>query len=262
MDKSKVFRLVLIPIVAGLIVTLIVQRFMTVSEQATSAPQVEMVSVVLVATKEPIPARTKLSETQFIVKQIPKEMAAGTEFAEISEVAGQINTVDLQPGEVVLRQRVVPEGQGALPYRIPEGMRAVTIRMDELNGVGGYPNEGDLVDLILFLPEKKVDKPVEFTFPASSRILHEAVLVLAKGPYTSDGAKPKTEGAPLTSITLALTPQQATEVVLAEQVGYIKMLLRPALKQPDTGKYQTDEAKYRNNPWVMTVPADPSTPNR
>lgn len=258
MDKGKLLRLVLIPIVAGLIVTLIVQRLMARSEEAASAPQVETVSVVTVAAKQAIPARTVLTEAQLAVKQIPKEMAIGAEFREVREVAGQIAMVDLQPGEVVLKQRVVPAGQGALPYRIPDGMRAVTIRLDELNGVAGHPSVGDLVDLVLFLPEKKVEEPVKFTFPASARILHEAVLVLDKGQWIPEGTKPPADAPPLTSITLALTPQAATEVALAEQVGYIKLMLRPALKQPDAGNYQVDEAKYRNNPWVLTLPAPSS----
>ncbi|MFZ5814754.1 MAG: Flp pilus assembly protein CpaB [Bacillota bacterium] len=258
MDKGKILRLVLIPIVAGLVVTLLAQRMIASAERADATPKVEMVSVVTVATKEPIPARTKLSESQFALKQIPKELATGNEVSALKDVAEKIGIVELHPGEVLLKSRIVAEGQGALPYRIPEGKRAVTIRMDELNGVAGHPQPGDLVDLILFLPEKKVEEPVKFTYPASSRILYEAVQVLEKGPVeelkqASPAQQPGDKK--LTSITLALTPQQAAEVALAEQVGHIKMILRPALKQPDVGNYQTDEGKYRNNPLIL----DPNT---
>lgn len=259
MDKGKVFRLVLIPIVAGLIVTLVFQRLMMKTEQTGATPKAQTVPVVTVAAKEPIPARTKLTELQFVVKQIPKDLATGNEFGAVTDLVGKISMIDLQPGEVVLNSRVVTEGQGSLPYRIPAGMRAVTIRMDELNGVGGHPVVGDLVDLILFLPEKQMDGGVKRTYPAQTRVLYEAVQVLGKGSAALE-AVPKTAGQPvetkLTSITLALTPQAATEVALAEQIGYIKMVLRPALKQPDVGSYQTDEAKYRNNP--LNAPAQPN----
>lgn len=240
MDKGRIFRLVLIPIVAGLIVTLIAQRLMSAPTQAT-APQVETVAVVVVAAQAPVPARTKITESQLAVKRIPKELATGSEFEATKDLVGKIAVVELLPGEVVLKQRVVEEGQGTLPYRIPEGKRAVTIRMDELNGVAGHPEVGDLVDLILFLPEKKSDA---ITRPASARIIYEGVPVLEKGMNMPAGSTPKPAEPKLTSLTLALSPEAATEVTLAEQVGYLKMVLRPALKQPDAGNVKVEETKY------------------
>lgn len=247
MDKGKIFRLVLIPIVAGLIVTLIAQGMMTRSQQAAASPKVETVPVVVVASKEPIPARTKIVESQLAIKQLPKEMATGTEFSELKELVGKIAMIELQSGEIIRQGRVVEEGKGSLPYRVPEGKRAVTLRMDELNGVAGHPQVGDLVDLILFLPEKQGNKE-EGTpnRPASARILYEGVLVLDKGLAADPNAKAaaKSGEQKLSSITLALSPEAATEITLAEQIGYIKMALRPALKQPDAGPVKTWEPKY------------------
>lgn len=241
MDKGKITRLVLIPIVAGLIVTLIVQRLTTQSQQAATAEQVvDLVPVVVVASNEPIPVRTRILESQLVVKEIPKELATGSEFDELKDVVGKIAMVELQPGEVVRTQRVVEEGQGALPYRIPAGKRAVTIRMDELNGVAGHPDVGDLVDLILFLPEKTDEE--ESLRPTSARILFEGVPILARGLATQEGAKGDQKA--LSSVTLALSPEAAVEVALAEQIGYIKMVLRPALRQPDAGAVTITEEKY------------------
>lgn len=248
MDRGRVFRLVLIPIVAGLIVTLVVQAFLTKSQAAATAPQVEMVPVVVVASKEPIPVRTKIVATQLAVKQIPKSLAVGTEFADPKELEGKIAMIELQTGEIIRQERVVEEGQGALPYRVPEGMRAVTIRMDELNGVAGHPQIGDLVDLLFFLPERAADKENGIPFrPASSRILFEGVEVLDKGLAPTDAKAAETE-VKLTSITLALTPQAATDLLLAEQLGYIKLVLRPALKQPDAGAVKAWESKFNPAP--------------
>lgn len=248
MEKGKIFRLVLIPIVAGLIVTLIAQALMNRSKQTAAAPKVETVPVVVVASKEPVPARTKLVESQLAIKQIPKELAIGTEFADPKELVGKIAMVELLTGEIILQGRVVEEGKGSLPYRIPEGKRAVTIRMDEFNGVAGNLNVGDLIDLILFLPEKANDKDPTATRPASARIIYEGVPVLARGLAAQTApngaaASAKTE-ATLSSITLALSPEASTEVALAEQIGYLKMVLRPALNQPDAGSITIYETKY------------------
>ncbi|MFZ5826348.1 MAG: Flp pilus assembly protein CpaB [Bacillota bacterium] len=254
MDKGRIFRLVLIPIVAGLIVTLIAQRVMTAPKQA-AAPQAEMVAVVVVAAQAPISARTKITESQVAIKRVPKELATGSEFETTKDVVGKIAMVQLQPGEVVLKQRVVEEGQGALPYRIPEGKRAITIRMDELNGVAGHPEVGDLVDLILFLPEKEINSVKR---PASARMMYEGVPILAKGLATPVGSAPKPGEQKLTSLTLALSPEAATEVTLAEQIGYVKMVLRPALKTPDSGNIKVEETKYS----PATAAPAPAQPGR
>lgn len=259
MDKGKIFRLVLIPIVAGLILTLLMQRMMTAPQATSSAAQkLETVPVVVVASKEPVPARTKLLESQVAIRQIPRDLATGSEFDDVKNVVGKIAMIELQPGEVVRQQRIVEEGQGTLPYRIPEGKRAFTLRMDELNGVAGHPAVGDLIDLILFLPEKKSENTIR---PASSRILMEGVPVLDKGLAIPVGTTPKQQQGEvkLTSVTVAVSPEQAAELALVEQVGYIKMVLRPALTQKDAGPNINWETKYNPAPTSGSAPAPAQT---
>lgn len=240
MDKSKLIRLILIPITMGLIVTVLAGMVVPRVSQKTDANVADTVPVVFITAKERVPARTTVTQANLGVKQVPRELLTGGEFSAVADAAGQIAMVDLQPGEVLLKSRVVPEGEGALPYRIPKGMRAITLRADELSAVAGYPDVGDLVDLILFLPavERSGVKA-----PASSRILYESVQILAKGPDSSAKAA-GTDGSKLTSYTVALPPEAATEVVLGEQIGYIKMVLRPALKEPESGKILLDETRY------------------
>ncbi|HWI52944.1 MAG TPA: Flp pilus assembly protein CpaB [Symbiobacteriaceae bacterium] len=245
MDKGKVVRLILIPIIIGLVVTLIVRQVLAPGQKTAGGPQVEMASVVVVGTKEPIPARTRVTEQQFVLKQVPKSILTGSEFAAVKDVAGQITEVPLEPGEVVLRSRVVPEGKGTMAYKVPQGMRAITIRIDELSGVAGNANVGDMVDLILVLQSSKPDRPF-----ASSRLIYEGVQILGKGlaAGTVDGnakAAPA-EAQKLTSLTLAMKPEHAVEVALAEQIGLIKVMLRPAEnKEGDRGRLQFNEQSYK-----------------
>lgn len=248
MDKGKLLRLVLIPIIIGLVVTLIVRQVLQSPEAATAkaGPQEETVAVVTVNAKEQIPARTKLTEQQLQLKQMPKSLMTGNEFTAVKDVAGQTSLVALDPGEIVLKSRVVPEGKGSLSYRLKPGMRAMTIRIDELSGVAGYPKPGDLVDLILVLQPKNPDRP-----NASSRLIYEAIEVLGLGPApdTEAAAAVKSgsaagEAPKLTSITLALKPDQAVEVALAEQIGLVKTMLRPVEKDGNAGRIQFNEKSY------------------
>lgn len=240
MDKGKILRLVLIPLTIGLVVTLIVRQGLSGTAVATRTDPGELVGVVAVAGKEPVKARTKLTEANVVIKEVPKAFITGSEFTVVRDLVGQITLLELAPGEVILRSRVVPEGKGAMPYRIPEGKRAFTIRIDELTGVAGHPEPGDLVDLMLVLPAKVPERP-----QASSRLLYEAVQVLGKGPAPSAEAMAAGgEIAKLTSLTLALAPDQAVEVALAEQIGLVKVMLRPALKEPDAGRIIKTDGLY------------------
>ncbi|MDF2630000.1 MAG: Flp pilus assembly protein CpaB [Symbiobacteriaceae bacterium] len=245
MDKGKIVRLGLIPVIIGLVVTLIVRQVLTPAKAATGeGPQVEMVKVVVIGTKEPVPARTKIGEQHLTLKDVPKSILTGSEFAATADVVGQVSNVALEPGEVVLKSRVVPEGKGTLAYRVPQGMRAITIRIDELSGVAGNANPGDRVDLVLVLQENKPDRPF-----ATARMIYEGVEVLAKG--LAAGAEEPAGGAPgepakLTSLTLAMRPEHAVEVALAEQIGLIKFMLRPAEnKESDKGRLQYSEQSYK-----------------
>lgn len=240
MDRGKILRLVLIPLIIGLVVTLIVRQALSGSDASPAATStVELVSVVATATKEPIPAKVKLTEAHLVLKQVPKAFITGSEFTQVKDLVGQTTLVQLEPGEVVMRSRVVPEGKGALPFRIPPGTRAITIRIDELTGVAGHPETGDLVDLVLILPAKLPERP-----QASSRILYESVRVLGKGPAESVGKSTGPEGPRLTSLTLALSPDAAVEVALAEQIGLVKVLLRPAQKEPEAGRVIMTDGRY------------------
>jgi pilus assembly protein CpaB len=246
-DKGKLVRLVLVPIIIGLVVTLIVRQVLAPPTQAASAgPEVELAPVVTVATKEPIPAKTKLTEQQLIVKQVPKTMLTGLEFSAVKDLAGQTAAVALSPGEIVLKNRVVPDGKGSMAYRIPAGMRAITIRIDELSGAAGFPEVGDRVDLILILQEKAPARP-----NATARMIYENVEILGKGPAPNAaaqaaGATVITSDSPkLSSLTLAMTSEQSVEVAMAEQLGLIKVILRPALKEGDKGRLLFSDQSYK-----------------
>lgn len=245
MDKGKIVRLGLIPVIIGLVVTLIVRQVLTPAEAASGASaEVEMAAVVVIGTKEPVPARTKIGEQHLALKEVPRSVLTGSEFTATADLVGQVTNVALEPGEVVLKSRVVPEGKGTLAYRVPQGMRAITIRIDELSGVAGNANPGDKVDLVLVLQASKPDRPF-----ATSRLIYEGVEILAKGlaAGTEDAAaKAPGEPAKLTSLTLAMRPEHAVEVALAEQIGLIKVMLRPAEnKEGDKGRLQYSEQSYK-----------------
>lgn len=240
MPKGNRLKLVLIPVLVGLVVTLIAHQAL---QSRAPVPVVEVTRVPIVVAAKPIPARVKLTAEMLAIRQIPEEAIVGTEYAEPQVVVGQISTVPLAEGEVLLPSKVVEEGKGALPYRIPEGQRAVTIAIDEVSGVGGFPDAGDRVDLILFL-----DPQDQSNEPATARLLLEDLLVLARGPNEGERAPRPDEGIRMTSLTLAMRPEEAVEVALGEQLGHLKAILRRALPDPNRGSFVITESQWQSGP--------------
>ena len=104
---------------------------------------------------------------------------------------------------------------------LPQGMRAVSVRVDEIVGVAGFVLPGTRVDVMVTLTGTRPDDGV------STRVILQNMLVLAAGQSVERDAdeKPRT----VTVITLLTTPTDAEMLALASNQGRIQMALRPAL---------------------------------
>ncbi len=104
-----------------------------------------------------------------------------------------------------------------LPHKIPNGMRAVSIKTTEVNDLGGFLYPGVRVDVLVAV--KGADRT-----PGRSLALVQNVTVLATGKQlTPDPAGKPTEAS---VVTVLVTPEQAQKIVLAEEEGAIYFSLR------------------------------------
>ena len=125
-------------------------------------------------------------------------------------------------GEPVLPARLAPVGAKAgLAAVIAQGMRAITVRVNDVVGVAGFALPGSYVDVL-----------VNTTAGASgaaqseksiSKIVLDHILVLAVAQEVArDETKPKVVNA----VTLEVTPEQAERIDLARSVGTLSLVLR------------------------------------
>jgi pilus assembly protein CpaB len=142
-------------------------------------------------------------------------------FNSISEILGGGKRVVLTPVEVnepVLALKVTGAGQRAtLSSLVQDGMKAVTIRVNDVEGVGGFVLPGDRVDVVL---TRQTDKD-----KASTEIVLQNARVLAVDQSADVSAdKPAVAKA----VTLEVSTDQAQRVWLASSVGNLSLLLRKA----------------------------------
>ncbi len=114
--------------------------------------------------------------------------------------------------------------------KVPTGLRAMTIRVDEINSISGFLQPKDRIDLLLTYGDK-ANKQI---FP-----LIQNLNVIATGVQTFVD-KTGSSQRPFTTITIQVTPEQAQKITLSQQVGKITAMLRnpedesPLSKQPMT----------------------------
>lgn len=138
-----------------------------------------------------------------------------------SEVLGRGVITDIQPNEALLASKLAdPAAGGGLPIVVPPGMRAVSVKVDEVIGVAGFVVPGTRVDILLTMAPPGSNDPL-------SRIILENVRTLAAGQEIQRDE----EGEPMTVtvITVLVSPDDAERLVLAATQGRIQMALRNTL---------------------------------
>lgn len=152
----------------------------------------------------------------------PADAPVAGGFATPEEVIGRGTTSLFVPNEPITEIKLSPLGSGAgLAPMIPEGMRAVSVRVNDIVGVSGFVTAGSRVDLIVTV--RPGDDSV-------SRIILNNLEVLASGVFT-DQATAREEGVarPASVVTVLVTPQDAEKLTLATNVGNIMLALRNPL---------------------------------
>ena len=175
---------------------------------------------IVVATK---PLRYGMELNADALREIPWSLEALPRgaFSKISDLLSGGKRVVLAPVEInepVLSLKVTGPGQRAtLSSLVAEGMKAVTIRVNDVEGVGGFVLPGDRVDVVL---TRQTDKD-----KASTEIVLQNTRVLAVD-QSADTSSDKPTVAK--AVTLEVSTDQAQRVWLASSVGNLSLLLRKA----------------------------------
>jgi pilus assembly protein CpaB len=214
---------VLAALCAGLLAALLAYVFL--QRQSVRAAEMSQPVTVVVAAQD-IPARTMIEpgmvyETQKPVGALPANCAVS-----VREVMGRVTTAALATDEPVRRSVVSPlTASLGLAYVVPEGMRAVAVALDPIIGVAGFLKAGDRVDVLATFAVDKLS--VTKTVLQNVELLAigpEVVPEETKGSASEKAGRPKEQP----NATLAVTPQQAEKLILAEAEGKLRLVLRRA----------------------------------
>jgi pilus assembly protein CpaB len=149
-----------------------------------------------------------------------------------AEVVGRGVLAPMRLNEPFMEAKLAPRGSGGgMPVLITEGMRALSVRVDEVVGVAGFVVPGTRVDVLLTLTSGPASEP-------TTKAILQNLEALAAGQSIQVDAAGKPQQVPV--VTLLVTPEQAETLTLAANQGQIQMALR---NQLDTLPIRTNGAR-------------------
>jgi pilus assembly protein CpaB len=210
---------ILVAIVLGLGAVLLARSYLRTAP-AGSATATLNTSPVVLAAKD-IERGALLSPEMLKIANFPADAVPASAFHSIAEVASsqRLALRALAANTPVLLDEVSGAG-GKLNLSgvLHEGMRAVSLRSNDVAGVGGFVLPGDHVDVMLTRTVGSGEKSDTIT-----NILAEDVLVLGVDQSANDQAH---DPVVAKAITVEVTPDQAQSISLGQSVGTVSLSLR------------------------------------
>jgi pilus assembly protein CpaB len=185
--------------------------------------EVEVGKATMVIATEAMPMGTLLTKDKVKVVPWPSTTPIIGSFSAVDPVVDRGLISDVQANEPITESKLAPKDAGAgLPPAIPPGMRAMSIKVNEVIGVAGFVVPGTRVDVVATVtPEGQ---------QTVARVVLSDVQVLTAGTrYDQEKAKQEGKPIPATVVTLMLTPADAEKLTLAQEEGRLTLALRNPL---------------------------------
>jgi pilus assembly protein CpaB len=189
--------------------------------------QVEVAHLQVAVAAQAIPVGTLVTKEMVKLVGWPASSPVAGAFNSVDPVVGRGAITSIAENEPITEPKLASkEAGGGLPPTIPPGLRAMSVKVDEVIGVAGFVVPGTHVDVLATLSEQQ---------QKATRTVVSNVLVLTAGTrYDQDAPKKDGKPIPTTVVTLAVTPQDAESIALAQSEGRVMLALRNPLDNQPT----------------------------
>lgn len=220
MNKKKIVLLLILTLVSGSVAGYSVLQYLEDRPTPVFAQSRISAQSVVVAARDLDVGTTVGSEDVRLVDW-PGEAVPNGYARSVDEVLGRGVITEVATNEPLISSKLADaDAGGGLPIVIPPGMRAVSVKVDEVIGVAGFVVPGTRVDVVLTMTPQNSDDTM-------SRVILENIRALAAGQeiQQDEDGEPMT----VTVVTVLVTPEQAEKLILAANQGRIQMALRNTL---------------------------------
>lgn len=226
MNRNRMLIALAIAILVGLAASVFVYRQMQ-QVAVTTQPTVVMDRLVVAAL--PLTLGTRLQPAHISTIPWPANEPISGMFKRPEDVLDRALLTDVTENEPILEAKLAPkEGGAGLPATIPEGMRAVSVAVNDVVAVAGFVTPLTMVDVLVTGSVAGGSGGQALT-----RTILENIKVLAAGQKIEQDKDGKPQTVPV--ITLLVTPEQANILTMAATEGRIQLALRNTI---DTKKVE------------------------
>lgn len=235
MDTRKIMLIIgalVIAIGAAIGVNMMLRGSSAAEVRAAAAPELAG-SQILVATRQ-LPAGTIIGPDSFRFQPWPQELVEANYFmkdkTDTQKLIGTVVRFPITAGQPLTQGALVqPDDRGFLAAALGAGMRAVTVKVSQEEGVAGFVFPGDRVDVLLAQKlsiEEGSNYPDKELFTAETIVRNVRVLATDQR-ITAENAEGKQEVVTFGSVTLEATPDIAEKIAVAQNMGQLSLALRP-----------------------------------
>lgn len=221
----------------GLVAVFVANLFLTRGEQRAedAAARARLTKVAVAAV--PLDYGMELTREKIRFVEYPASSLPAGSFSRLGELLPpgkrRVALRPMQVNEPILASKLMGEGMGAsLAAVLPDGMRATTVRINDVSGVAGFIQPNDSVDVLVTREIANANNSNQIT-----DILLQDVRVIAIDQNAKDA---KGQPALARTATLEVDPIEAQKLALAQQVGSLSLVLRKP-------------GEEQNNPLLQTV---------
>ena len=238
-----------VAIVLGIVAALLARNWLASHARSNQAA----IGTIVVATK-PLAFGSQLTADN--TGEIPWSTAALPEGAFATKEAllkdGRRMTLALiAKNEPILRGKITAANQPAtLSSMLAPGKRAVTVRVDDVRGVAGFIQPGDLVDVVLIrtMAESRSND-------SYSEVILQSAKVLAIDQITGERTEQPTIAK---AVTLEVGVEEAQKILLATNIGRLSLILRQPAEAVADSVHRVTERDLDNRPAAAKMPVQPA----
>jgi pilus assembly protein CpaB len=206
-------------VVAGLASFGVYQAIQSIPER-----RVEIATKFAVVAATEMPVGTLLTRESVKLVAWPAQTPLQGGFANIDDVVDRGLIAGVVENEPLSESKLASKAAGAgLPPSITPGMRAISVKVNEVIGVAGFVVPGTRVDVVTIIARERGEETI-------SRVVVSNVQVLSAGTrYDQDAPKKDGQAIRSTVVTLMVSPVDAERVALAQAEGQLMLTLRNPL---------------------------------
>lgn len=207
----------IVALVAGSAAALLLRFYIERSAQ----PSGPALAKVVVAAAD-LPIATTLKPEHVKLTDWPEAVQPPGAIREPKDLIGRVVLAKVYQGEPILNSKLATKDAGrGLAALIPESMRAMAVRVDDVVGVAGFVHPDDRVDVIVTIqPPRPADAE------PTSKLILQNVKVLAVGKELDVPDQGRAQAMPVTVATLLVSPEESEKLALAASHGRILLTLR------------------------------------